>query len=278
MNKVEYLDDQAIEIRKLTVESIGKLGVGHIGGSLSICDLLSVLYFDIMNVDPKNPQDEDRDRFVLSKGHGGPAVYATLALKGYFEKELLDTLNRPNTKLPSHCDKNLTTGIDMTTGSLGQGFSCAVGVAVGAKMLKKDFWTYACIGDGESQEGQIWEAAMFAGTQKLDKLIAFTDYNKMQIDGIVEDVNGLHPLDDKWKSFGWHVQVVNGHDMEALRDSILQAQNTSGRPSMIIMDTIKGKGVKFCENKVSSHNMPITEEMWKQAVKELDEMKVTPCN
>ncbi|RSK25720.1 transketolase [Bacillus sp. HMF5848] len=275
MNRYEYLNDTAIDIRKLTIESIGKLGVGHIGGSLSIVDLLSVLYFDVMNVNPTNPKDENRDRFVLSKGHGGPALYATLALKGYFEKEMLDTLNRPNTNLPSHCDKNLTPGIDMTTGSLGQGFSCAIGIAMGAKMMKKDFWTYVCIGDGESQEGQIWEGAMFAGSQKLGKLIAFTDYNKMQIDGTIEEVNGLYPLHDKWQSFGWHVQVVDGHNVKALRDAIMLAQNITGRPSMIIMDTVKGKGAGFCEGKVSSHNMPITEDIWKQAVKELDEMKVT---
>lgn len=275
MNKIEYLDDIAIEIRKLTVESIGKLGVGHIGGSLSICDLLSVLYFDIMNINPNEPDLETRDRFILSKGHGGPALYATLALKGYFDKELLDTLNRPNTNLPSHCDKNRTVGIDMTTGSLGQGFSCAVGVAIGARIKKQKFWTYACIGDGESQEGQIWEAAMLAGSQNLDNLIAFTDYNKMQIDGTIEQVNGLYPLHDKWASFGWHVQVVDGHDIKALRNAILLAQNMSGKPSMIIMDTIKGKGVSFCENKISSHNMAVSEDMWKNALKELDEMKVS---
>ncbi len=278
MNRYKYLEDTALEIRKLTIESIGKLGVGHIGGCLSICELLSVLYFDIMNVDPKNLKDENRDRFVLSKGHGGPALYAALALKGYFDKAMLDTLNRPNTNLPSHCDKNRTTGIDMTTGSLGQGFSCAVGVALGARMLKKNFWTYVCIGDGESQEGQVWEAAMLAGSQKLDKLIAFTDYNKMQIDGTIEQINGLYPLHDKWQSFGWHVQVVDGHDIKALKNAILLAQNISSKPSMIIMDTIKGKGASFCENKLSSHNMVVTEDMWRQAVKELDEMKVRPCN
>lgn len=274
MTNYEYLEDMAIEIRKLTLESIGKLGVGHIGGSLSIADLLALLYFDVMNIDPKEPKKEDRDRFVLSKGHGGPAVYAALALRGYFEKELLDTLNRPNTNLPSHCDKNLTIGIDMTTGSLGQGFSCAVGIALGAKIKKQKFWTYVCIGDGESQEGQIWEAAMLAGSKRLDNLIAFTDYNKLQIDGPIEDINGLYPLDKKWETFGWHVQVVDGHDIRALKTAIIKAQNISGRPSMIIMDTIKGKGAKFCENKLSSHNMPLTEEMWKEAVKELDEMKV----
>jgi transketolase len=274
MNTTNYLENQAIEIRKLTIESIGKLGVGHIGGSLSICDLLSVLYFDVMDIDANDPSKEDRDRFVLSKGHGGPALYAALALKGYFDKALLDTLNRPNTKLPSHCDRSMTPGIDMTTGSLGQGFSCAVGLAIGARMQKKDYWTYVCIGDGESQEGQVWEAAMLANSQKLDRLIAFTDYNKMQIDGSIEEVNGLYPLDDKWKSFGWHVQVIDGHNIEAIQRAIITAKNMRGRPSMIIMDTIKGKGAYFCENEVFSHNMQISEEQWKRAVKELDEKKV----
>lgn len=278
MNKIEYLEEMAIEIRKLTIESIGKLGVGHIGGCLSICDLLSVLYFDIMNIDPENPKNEERDRFVLSKGHGGPALYSALALKGYFDKSLLDTLNRPNTDLPSHCDMNRTVGIDMTTGSLGQGFSCAVGIAIGARMIDKDYFVYTCIGDGESQEGQIWEAAMLAGSQRLGKLIAFTDYNKMQIDGTIEQINGLYPLHDKWEAFGWHVQVVDGHDIKALKNAILLAKNMSSRPSMIIMDTIKGKGASFCENKISSHNMAVTDDMWKEAVKELDEMKVKQCN
>ena len=274
MNTKNYLENQAIEIRKLTIESIGKLGVGHIGGSLSICDLLSVLYFDVMDIDANDPSKEDRDRFVLSKGHGGPALYAALALKGYFDKALLDTLNRPNTKLPSHCDRSMTPGIDMTTGSLGQGFSCAVGLAIGARMQKKDYWTYVCIGDGETQEGQVWEAAMLANSQKLDHLIAFTDYNKMQIDGYIEEVNGLYPLDDKWKAFGWHVQVIDGHNIEAIQRAIITAKNMRGRPSMIIMDTIKGKGAYFCENEVFSHNMQISEEQWKRAVKELDEKKV----
>lgn len=278
MTKIRELEIHAIDIRKLTIESIGKLGVGHIGGSLSICDLLSVLYFDVMNIDPKDPKKPDRDRFVLSKGHGGPAVYATLALKGYFDPSILDTLNRPNTKLPSHCDMNLTEGIDMTTGSLGQGFSCAVGIAIGAKIKKQDFTTYVCIGDGESQEGQIWEAAMLANSQKLDNLIAFTDYNKLQIDGNIEQINGLYPLHQKWESFGWHVQVVDGHDHKALRNAIQLAKNVSGRPSMIIMDTIKGKGADFSENKLSSHNMPVTEDMWKQAVASLEEAKVKLCN
>ncbi len=165
---------------------------------------------------------------------------------------------------------NLTTGIDMTTGSLGQGFSCAVGIAVGAKMAKKDFTVYTIVGDGESQEGQVWEAAMLAGTRKLDNLIAFTDFNNLQIDGYTADVNDINPLDKKWEAFNFHVQVVDGHDIAALKDAITSAQNEKGKPSMIILNTLKGKGAYFAEHIVCNHNMPVTEEMWKKAVAELD--------
>lgn len=267
------LEEKATEIRKLTIQTIGKLGVGHIGGAVDLCELLAVLYYHSMNIDPSNPKKADRDRFVLSKGHGGPAVYATLAMKGYFPMEELDTLNRPNTNLPSHCDMNRTIGIDMTTGSLGQGFSCAVGMAIAGKMDKNPGTIYACIGDGESQEGQIWEAAMLAGSRRLDNLIAFTDYNKMQIDGYVEDVNGIAPLDKKWEAFNWHVQVVDGHDVAAIARAIDNAKKLTGRPSMIILDTIKGKGCNFAEKVgCGNHNMKgISEEMWKNAVAALNE-------
>ena len=269
--KEKMLAKKANEIRKLTIQEVGELGVGHIGGALSLCEVLAVLYFDAMKIDPKNPKMEDRDRFVLSKGHGGPAVYATLALKGFIPMEELKTLNRPNTHLPSHCDMKLTTGIDMSTGSLGQGFSAACGMAVAGKMDKRELYIYSIIGDGESQEGQIWEAAMLAGSRKLDNFIAFTDYNKMQLDGFIEDVNGLHPLDRKWESFGWHVQTVDGHDVGAIAHAIDNAKKIKGKPSMIILDTIKGKGGFFCENMVASHNMTIDEETWKKAVKLLEE-------
>jgi len=267
---MKELAEQARRIRIETLKCIGKLGVGHIGGSLSLAEVLAVLYFDKMRIDPKNPQWPDRDRFVLSKGHGGPAVYATLALRGYFGMEWLETLNRPDTKLPSHCDMQKTPGIDMTTGSLGQGFSAAVGMALAAKADKKNLFVYTIIGDGESQEGQIWEAAMLAGGRRLDNLIAFTDYNKMQIDGYIENVNGLDPLADKWRSFGWQVQSVNGHDVSEIAYAIDNAQKIPGRPSMILLNTIKGKGAYFCENQLGSHNMKITEEMWKRAVAELE--------
>lgn len=272
--KERELTQRANDIRKSTIEMIGKLGVGHIGGALSLCEVLSVLYFDVMNVDPEDAQMEERDRFVLSKGHGGPALYATLAMKGFLPMEELDTLNRPNTKLPSHCDRKLTNGIDMSTGSLGQGFSAACGMALAGKMDHRDLYIYSIIGDGESQEGQIWEAAMLAGSKKLDNFIAFTDYNKMQLDGYIEDVNGLEPLDQKWKAFGWHVQSIDGHDIRQIHYAIDNAKETKGKPSMILLNTVKGKGGYFCENQVASHNMTITDDMWKKAVDMLSKEEI----
>ena len=269
--KIEFLNDKAREIRKLSITAIGKLGSGHIGGVLSICDVVSALFFEVMNIDEKNPMLEERDRFVLSKGHGGPAVYAALALRGFIQIEELDTLNRPGTKLPSHCDRRLTRGIDMSTGSLGQGFSAAVGMAIAAQMDKKDLYVYSIIGDGESQEGQIWEAAMLAGNKRLDHLVAFTDYNKMQIVGWTQEVNGLDPLEDKWKAFGWHVQTIDGHDMEQILYAIRLAKSVKGRPSMIVLNTVKGKGGDFCEAVLTSHNMAVTKDMWTRAVALLDE-------
>jgi transketolase len=269
MEKRIYLEAQAKEIRKLILHTIATLGVGHIGGSLSIADCLAVLYFDQMHIDPKNPKLPNRDRFVLSKGHGGPAVYATLALKGYFDLALLDTLNISNTDLPSHTDMNKTVGVDMTTGSLGQGFSAAVGMATAAQIDQAPFKVFALIGDGESQEGQIWEAAMFAGSRKLDHLIAFTDYNKMQIDGEVGQINDVHPLDKKWEAFNWFVQVIDGHDVIQIRDAIIKAKTIKGKPSMIILNTVKGKGAAFCEGQVGSHNMPVTKDMAKDAIERL---------
>lgn len=270
MEKRAFLEEKAKEIRQETLRCIGSLGVGHIGGSLSIADVLAVLYFEKMNVDPKNPGMLSRDRFVLSKGHGGPAVYATLALKGYFDKSLLLTLNQSNTNLPSHTDKNKTIGVDMTTGSLGQGFSAAVGMATAAQLDGSKLTVYAIIGDGESQEGQIWESAMFAGSRGLDTLIAFTDYNKLQIDGAVSDVNDVAPLDKKWEAFNWHVQVIDGHDVLAISEAIDQAKAVKGKPSMIILNTIKGKGAYFCEGQAGSHNMPVTMEQANEAIERLE--------
>ncbi len=269
-SKIKLLESRACDIRKLTIQAIGKLGVGHIGGALSLCEILSALYFEVMNIDSKDSKMENRDRLVLSKGHGGPALYSALALKGFIPMEELDTLNRPDTNLPSHCDMKRTNGIDMSTGSLGQGFSAATGMAVAARMDRKSLYVYTIIGDGESQEGQIWEAAMLAGGRGLDNIIAFTDYNKMQIDGLIEEVNGLEPLDRKWEAFGWHVQTIDGHDLKQILYAIDNAKKIKGKPHMIILNTIKGKGGFFCENSVASHNMPISEDTWKKAVELLD--------
>ncbi len=245
----------AKEIRKQTLFTIGNLGVGHIGGALSVVDVLALLYGKVMKIDPANPLWEERDMLVLSKGHAGPALYATLALKGFFPMEELTTLNQGGTNLPSHCDRTRTVGIDMTTGSLAQGFSAACGLAYARQLDAKEGYVYAIIGDGESQEGQVWEAAMFAAHYKLDHLIAFTDYNKMQIDGTTDEIMGLGDIEGKWRSFGWYTQRVDGHDVEALDRAVLAAQKNSGKPSMIIMDTIKGKGAFFCEGQVGSHSM-----------------------
>lgn len=272
MEKYRELQKTAMKIRELTMQTIGHRGFGHIGGSLDLAEVLAVLYFDQMRVNPEDPSWEDRDRFVLSKGHGGPAVYAALALKGYFPKEELMTLNQPGTHLPSHCDRRLTRGIDMTTGSLGQGFSAAIGMALAAKMDGRDIRVYSIIGDGESQEGQIWEGALLAASRKLDNLIAFTDYNKMQIDGYIEEINGLYPLEDKWKSFNWDVQVIDGHDCRAIAEAVDNAQKTMGHPHMIILNTIKGKGSSFFENLVSSHNNNnITPEMLEESLRQMKE-------
>lgn len=264
------MKDIAKEIRKLTLECISSIGQGHIGGSFSIVDVLTVLYFKQMNVDPKNPTMEGRDRLVVSKGHAGPGVYATLAYKGFFDKELLKTLNRFGTSLPSHCDMNKTPGIDMTAGSLGQGISCACGLALGAKLKHESSYVYCIIGDGESQEGQVWEASMFAHQQKLDNLIVFLDYNKLQLDGYTDDVNSLIDPYKKWESFGFYTQSVDGHDYEAIDKAIDNAKKNTGSPSMIILNTIKGKGVSFIEDATTSnHSMPISKEDLAKALDEL---------
>ncbi|MCL2374456.1 MAG: transketolase [Treponema sp.] len=256
----------AREIRAKTLYAIARLGVGHIGGALSVADVLALLYDREMKYDPKNPADPNRDIFILSKGHAGPALYATLALKGFFPIEWLDTLNQGGTCLPSHCDRNKTPGIDMTAGSLGQGLSAACGFALGRKFDGSAVKVFCIIGDGESNEGQVWEAAMFASQYRLANLIAFTDYNKMQIDGTTDEVMSLEDIEGKWKSFGWHTLRCDGHDIAAMHEAISLCRAQSEKPSMIILDTIKGKGASFCEGKVESHNMPVTMEMAEQAV------------
>ena len=261
------------DIRCDIMTCIGHLGVGHVGGCLSVVELLAVLYFEAMNIDPREPKKPGRDRFICSKGHAGPAVYAALANRGYFDKSELLTLNQGGTHLPSHCDMNLTRGVDMTTGSLGQGFSCAVGAALGSKLEGDGATVYALIGDGESQEGQIWEAAMFASAKGLDNLIAFTDYNKLQIDDAVEKVNDIAPLADKWSAFGWHViDVEDGNDVEEVSAAVAHARGNrgSGRPTMVILNTRKGCGVSFIEKMgAANHNTAVSESDALRAIAEI---------
>lgn len=250
-----FLRDKAREIRALTIREMGTLGTGHIGGAMSIVEVLTLLYYRKMNVDPKDPRKRDRDQLVVSKGHSGPAVYAALATKGYFPEDWLWTLNKGGTKLPSHCDRNLTPGIDMTTGSLGQGFSAAIGIALGLRLDKIASTVYTIIGDGESDEGQVWEGALYAGSKGVSNIVAFTDRNKQQLDGYVKDILDLGDLEAKWKAFGWFTQSVDGHDFAALDAAIDAANAEKTRPSMIIMNTLKGKGCFFAEGVEKNHSM-----------------------
>ena len=234
---------------------------------------MALLYFDVMNVDPANPKKDDRDRLVVSKGHAGPAVYSTLALKGYFDKSMLSTLNQGGTNLPSHCDMLKTPGIDFTAGSLGQGFSAAMGIACGNRVKGVDAWTYTIIGDGESQEGQIWEAAEFAGAQRLDKVIAFEDLNGQQLDGYTKDIipEEAEAVAERWKSFGWSTEIVDGHDVEALKDAIDRAKGVKGMPHMIVMKTQKSRGYIPGEGIKANHSMPIKKEDATAAIEALKE-------
>ena len=268
--KTKELQIFATNIRIETIKSLGNLGFGHAGGSFSIADTLAVLYGEVMNIKADNPKWEDRDWLICSKGHSGPSIYAALALKGYFPIEDLMTINKPGTNYPSHCDKNLTTGIDMTTGSLGQGSSLAVGIALGHKMDKKNNYTYLILGDGEIQEGQVWEAASYAAHAELDNLIAFVDYNKKQLDGFLVDINKPFSISGKFTSFGWHIQDVDGHDVESIYNAIEEAKKVKGKPSLIVLDTIKGKGWKYCETASSNHHIKISQEQMEDALQELN--------
>ncbi|MCX7028321.1 MAG: transketolase [Spirochaetes bacterium] len=261
--KLAELEARALSIRLACLESLATLGVGHVGGSMSVVEALAVLYFRHLRIDPSNPKAPDRDLFVLSKGHAGPALYAALAEVGFIPRALLSTLNRGGTSLPSHADRRLTPGVDMTTGSLGQGFSAAVGMALGVRMdgpradgsMRRCF---ALIGDGESDEGQIWEAAACAAHYRLDNLTAMTDANGFQIDGPTEEIMGLRDLSAKWEAFGWRSVSIKGHDLAALDAALLEAEATKGRPTMIVMRTVKAKGVPKYEGKAESHNAPFT--------------------
>ena len=270
-NMVEKLREKAKQIRKTTIEILGQRGFGHIGGSMSVVEVLTVLYYEHMNVDPARPNDPGRDKLVLSKGHAGPTLYSILADKGFFPRQWLETINRGGTRLPSHCDKTLTPGVDMSTGSLGQGISAAIGLALANRLDKIDSNIYLIIGDGESNEGQIWEGAMAAAQFKLNHLIAFTDFNKMQIDGYTHEIMGLEDLSAKWTAFGWFTQRVDGHDVSQIDTAIKRAKQEKSKPSMIILDTIKGKGAFFAEGKLINHHMAFDLETAREAIRRLDD-------
>lgn len=256
-------------IQMYTMRTIGSLGVGHVGGSLSVADLLAVLYGKAMKYDSNRPDWEERDWLVCSKGHAGPAVYSALALKGFFPESELQTLNRPGTRLPSHCDRNLTTGIDMTTGSLGQGASTAAGVAFGMKLDGKNNFVYLILGDGEIQEGQVWEMALFASQRKLSNLIAFVDYNHIQLDGYTDDICSLGDVKAKFEAFGWYAQDVDGHDVEAIDRAICNAKAQNEKPSMIVLETEKGHGWSEIAGKLNGHCPTVSEEQLKAALEEM---------
>lgn len=268
--KKRSLDLKAAQIRKETLQAIQTAGSGHIGGSFSVADLLAVLYFHEMHVDPKNPQMEDRDRFVLSKGHCAPAVYAALALKGYFPVEDLATLRKLDSYLSGHIEMKHIPGVDMSAGSLGQGLSVAIGMALSAKTYKKDYRTYCILGDGEIQEGQVWEAAMSAGNFHLDNLTAIIDNNKLQLDGTVEEVMSPYPIGEKFASFGWHVIEIDGHDTEQIAAAFQEAGSVKEKPTVIVADTIKGKGAKAFENQVRFHGGKPTAEEYQAAFSEIE--------
>jgi transketolase len=258
-NELVRLEAFAKEIRILTIDAIGTLGVGHMGGSMSVVEVLALLYGKILRVEPSAPAWPGRDRFVMSKGHAGPALYSALAIRGFFPREWLHTLNKGGTRLPSHCDRRRTPGVDMSTGSLGQGISAACGIATALTMDGSPARVYCIIGDGESDEGQVWEAAMYAAHRRLDNLIAFTDRNRLQIDGETESVLKLGDLEAKWAAFGWFAQSVPGHDIAAIDAAIARARSEAGdKPSMILLETIKGKGCSFCEGDPANHNMVVT--------------------
>lgn len=260
----------SIQVKMEVCKMIAHLGVGHLGGSLSITDVLSVLYCSQMRYNPSNPHGEERDYLVLSKGHAGPALYATLALKGFFPLDELATLNRPHTNLPSHCDRLKTPGIDMTCGSLGQGLSAAAGIALGLRLESRRNRVFAIMGDGECNEGQIWEAALFAGQRKLDNLIAFVDYNRLQLDGPTDGICAMGDMARKFREFGWDAQEVAGHDITAIDEAVTLAKTNKGKPSMIVLNTIKGKGWSKAEDQTGSHSRGFTPEELAEALGELE--------
>lgn len=266
---VEELKDIAKEIRRGIIEGVYSANSGHPGGSLSCADILTVLYFNQMNIDPSKPDDPARDRLVLSKGHAAPALYSTLANRGYFQKEELKTLRHLESKLQGHPDMRKVPGIDMTTGSLGQGLSAANGMALASKLNNNGLRVYCLLGDGEIEEGQVWEAAMTSAQYKLDNVCVIVDNNNLQIDGTITDVKNSYPIDEKFESFGFNVIKVDGHNIEELIDAFQTARMVKDMPTAIIAKTVKGKGVSFMENQVGWHGKAPSEEQYEQAMKEL---------
>ena len=260
----------ANNVRVGIIEGVYSAGCGHPGGSLSIADILTYLYFEEMNIDPKNPKWEGRDRFVLSKGHTAPALYAALAHRGFFPVELIKTLRKPDSILQGHPSMRYTPGVDMSTGSFGQGISAACGMALGAKLKGKDFKVYVPLGDGEIEEGQVWEAAMFAGNRKLDNLVAIVDYNNLQIDGSLDEVNSPYPIKEKFEAFNWNVVEINGHCFCEIEEAFKKADECKDKPTCIVAHTVKGKGVSFMENKCDWHGSAPNAEQYAQAMAELD--------
>ena len=266
---IEELELMAKKIRKGIIDAVYSGKSGHPGGSLSIADIITVLYFNEMNINPENPQDENRDRLVLSKGHCAPALYSALANRGFFDIEELKTLRNIESRLQGHPDMKKIPGVDMTTGSLGQGLSAANGMAIAGKLDSKDYRVYCILGDGEIEEGQIWEAAMASNKYKLDNLCVIVDNNNLQIDGTIEEVMSSYPIDEKFRSFGFQIININGHDIDEIMKAFEVARNVKGKPTCIIAKTIKGKGVTFMENKAEWHGKAPNEEQYAQAIEEL---------
>lgn len=269
IKNVEELKSLAKIVRKDIISMLTESRSGHPGGSLSAADILTTLYFGEMNIDPKNPKDENRDRFVLSKGHAAPVLYSVLARRGYFPVEELNTLRKINSRLQGHPSMKCLPGVDMSTGSLGQGISVSVGMALAGKIDNKDYRVYTLLGDGELEEGQVWEAAMAAAHYKLDNLTAFVDFNGLQIDGDITKVMNPSPIDKKFEAFGWNVIVIDGHDFKAIKNALNIAKEIKGIPTAIIANTVKGKGVSFMENQSSWHGTAPNDEQRIQALKEL---------
>ena len=271
------LKKTANEVRKGIIKSTHAAKSGHPGGSLSAADVFTYLYFVELNVDPKNPKDENRDRFVLSKGHVAPGYYSTLAERGFFPKEDLLTLRHVGSYLQGHPDMKKIPGVDMSSGSLGQGISAAVGMALAAKLQNKDYRTYTLLGDGEIQEGQVWEAAMFAGSRKLDNLVVIVDNNGLQIDGPIDEVNSPYPIGAKFEAFNFNVVEIDGHDFDQIADAFKQAKECKGKPTAIIMKTIKGKGVSFMEGNADWHGKAPNDEEFAIAMADLEKVGEALC-